>query len=112
MKYLGGINLRHVAFDGWQSDAARQFLKRDGIAVDYVSVDRDNEPYYNFYDLVTHGRWYCGRNIFMKNNMKSLHEVRRVRTGSVKIDHFEGPVDYAWEDGTWESCSAGTNAKA
>lgn len=111
LKYLGGINLRHVAFDGWQSDAARQFLKRDGIAVDYVSVDRDNEPYYNFYDLVTHGRWYCGRNIFMKNNMKSLHEVRRVRTGSVKIDHFEGPVDYAWEDGTWESCAAGTNAK-
>lgn len=111
LKYLGNINLRHVSFDGWQSDAARQYLKRDGIAVDYVSVDTNNEPYYNFYDLVTHGRYNCGKNIFVKNNMKSLHEVRRVRTGSVKIDHFEGPLNYDWEDGTWESCTAGINAK-
>lgn len=111
LKYLGNINLRHVSFDGWQSDAARQYLKRDGIAVDYVSVDTNNEPYYNFYDLVTHGRYNCGKNIFVKNNMKSLHEVRRARTGSVKIDHFEGPLNYDWEDGTWESCTAGINAK-
>jgi hypothetical protein len=111
LKYLGNINLRHVSFDGWQSDAARQYLKRDGIAVDYVSVDTNNEPYYNFYDLVTHGRYNCGKNIFVKNNMKSLHEIRRVRTGSVKIDHFEGPLNYDWEDGTWESCTAGINAK-
>lgn len=111
LKYLGNINLRHVAFDGWQSDAARQYLKRDGIKTDYVSVDSNNEPYYMFYDLVTHGRWFCGKNIFVKNNMKSLHEVRRARTGSVKIDHFEGPLCYEWEDGTWESCRAGINAK-
>lgn len=111
LKYLGGINLRHVAFDGWQSDAARQFLKRDGITVDYLSVDSNNDPYYMFYDVVTHNRWHCGRNIFVKNNMKSLHEIRRKTTGSVKIDHFEGDLNYEWENGTWESCTAGVNAK-
>jgi hypothetical protein len=111
LKYLGNINLRHVGFDGFQSDAARQYLKRDGIKVDYISVDTNNEPYYMYYDLVTHNRWFCGRNIFVKNNMKSLHEVRRLRSNSVKIDHFEGPLCYEWEDGTWESCEAGKNAK-
>lgn len=111
LKVLGGLNIRHVSFDGWQSEPARQALKRSGINVDYVSVDSDNEPYYMFYDAVTHGRYFAGKNIFMKNNMKSLHEVRRKRTGSVKIDHFEGDLNYEWENGTWESCTAGINAK-
>lgn len=111
LKNLGGLNIRHVAFDGWQSDPTRQFLRRAGMTVDYVSVDSNNEPYYTFYDYVTHSRWFCGKNIFVKNNMKSLHEIRRQRTGSVKIDHFEGDLNYEWEDGTWESCTAGKNAK-
>ncbi len=88
LKNLGGINLRHVSFDGWQSDPARQFLARAGINVDYVSVDKLPEPYYTYYDLVTHGRWVCGKNIFVKKNMKSLHELRRNQTGTMKIDHF------------------------
>src|SRR5574344_149234 len=111
LKQLGGLNIRHVAFDGFQSDPSRQFLKRMGITVDYVSVDSDNEPYYTYYDLVTHSRWYCGKNIFVKNNMKSLHETRRKISNSVKIDHFEGELNYEWENGTWESCTAGKNAK-
>ena len=112
LKNLGGINLRHVSFDGWQSDPARQFLSRAGINVDYVSVDKLPEPYYTFYDLVTHGRWVCGKNIFVKNNMKSLHEVRRKQTGTIKIDHFEGDLDYEWEKGNWQSnIVTGYNAK-
>lgn len=112
LKNLGGINLRHVSFDGWQSDPARQFLSRAGINVDYVSVDKLPEPYYTYYDLVTHGRWACGKNIFVKNNMKSLHEVRRKQTGTIKIDHFEGDLDYEWEKGNWQSnVVTGYNAK-
>ena len=111
LKTLGGLNIRHVAFDGWQSDPPRQYLKRIGMTVDYLSVDSNNEPYYTFYDYVTHDRWFCGKNIFVKNNMKSLHEIRRKNTGSVKIDHFEGELNYEWESGTWESCTAGVNAK-
>lgn len=112
LKNLGGINLRHVSFDGWQSDPARQFLARAGINVDYVSVDKLPEPYYTYYDLVTHGRWVCGKNIFVKNNMKSLHEVRRKQTGTIKINHFEGDLDYEWEKGNWQSnVVTGYNAK-
>ncbi len=112
LKNLGGINIRHVSFDGWQSDPARQFLARAGINVDYVSVDKLPEPYYNYYDLVTHGRWFCGKNIFVKNNMKSLHEVRRKQTGTIKIDHFDGDLDYEWEKGNWQSnVVTGYNAK-
>ena len=112
LKHLGGINLRHVSFDGYQSDAVRQFLDRSGIITDYVSVDKQNDPYYNYYDFVTHDRWYCGKNIFVKNNMKSLHETRRKNSGSVKIDHFTGDLDYEWEEGTWMSnTSTGYNAK-
>lgn len=112
LKQLGGLNIRHVSFDGYQSEPTKQYLKRMGVTVDYVSVDSDNDPYYTYYDLVTHNRWFCGKNIFAKNNMRALHETRRKQTGTVKIDHFEGELSYDWEDGTWESNThCGANAK-
>ena len=43
--------------------------------------------------------------------MKSLHEMRRSRTGSVKIEHFEGQLNYEYGEGNWLSCTAGCNAK-
>jgi hypothetical protein len=111
LRRLGGLNIRHVSFDGYQSEPTKQFLKRLNFVVDYVSVDANNDPYFTFYDLVIHNRWACGKNVFVKNNMKSLYQARRKNTGSMKIEHFAGDLNYAWENGTWESCTAGINAK-
>jgi hypothetical protein len=111
LRRLGNLNIRHVSFDGYQSEPTKQFLKRLNFTVDYISVDSNNDPYFTFYDLVVHNRWVCGKNIFVKNNMKSLYQARRKNTGSMKIDHFPGDLNVAWDSGDWNSCTAGINAK-
>ena len=106
---LGNMNIRHVSFDSFQSEAQRQWLKRHSINVDYISVDRTNEPYLNFIDYVFHGRVKCGKNIFLKNNMKSLKMSKR-KSGSTKIDHMNGDIVNEG-DGNWETSIVGSNAK-
>lgn len=112
LRNLGGLNIVHCSFDHYQSDAQIQWLKRDGFEAIQLSADTDNDLYYNFYDLVTHGRWHCGKNIFTKNNMLSVHEVHRKNTGSVKIDHTEGDLVYTFNEANgWNTDLAGQNAK-
>jgi hypothetical protein len=110
LRQLGGLNIKHVSFDGYQSEPTKQYLLRQGFTVDWVSVDKNNDPYFTFYDLVIHNRWFCGKNIFTKNNMKSLYQSRRKRTGTMKIDHFPGELVYDFS-GNWIEDSAGVNAK-
>ena len=110
LRRLGGMNIKHVSFDGYQSEPTKQFLKRTGFEVDWISVDANNDPYFTFYDLVIHDRWFCGKNIFVKNNMKSLYQARRKRSGTMKIEHFPGDLIYDFT-GNWEVDLAGQNAK-
>jgi hypothetical protein len=102
---LGNMNIRHVSFDGFQSDPTRQFLKRKGITVDYISVDKTNDAYLTYIDLVMKGRWHCGKCIYAINNMKSIQMQKRKTTGTVKIDHMHG--DLVQDD----SERSGVNAK-
>ncbi len=107
---LGNISIGCVSYDGFQSDASRQFLKRMGINVDYLSVDKQNEPYMNFIDYVFHGRFNVGRNIHVKNNMKSIQMTKRKQTGTTKIDHMKGNIVHQ-DDSPWELNQIGINAK-
>jgi len=111
LRKLGGLNIRHVSFDGYQSESTKQALKRMNFTVDYISVDSNNESYYTYIDLVTKNRWFCGKNIFVKNNMKSLYHTKRKRSESMKIEHFPGDLNYDWQGGDWITCTAGINAK-
>lgn len=108
---LGNIKIKHVSYDGFQSQPSIQFLKRKGIEVDYISVDKTNEPYLNFIDYVQHKRWFAGKCIYMKNNMLSLHfEKRKQGKGTTKVDHFSGEI-YTDGNGDWNTDMRGTNAK-
>ena len=108
---LGNIKIKHVSYDGFQSQPSIQFLKRKGIEVDYLSVDKTNEPYLNFIDYVQHKRWFAGKCIYMKNNMLSLHfEKRKQGKGTTKVDHFNGEI-YTDGNGDWNTDMRGTNAK-
>lgn len=108
---LGNIKIKHVSYDGFQSQPSIQFLKRKGIEVDYLSVDKTNEPYLNFIDYVQHKRWFAGKCIYMKNNMLSLHfEKRKQGKGTTKVDHFNGEI-YTDGSGDWNTDMRGTNAK-
>jgi len=111
LRRLGGLNIKHVSFDNYQSESTKQALTRAGFNMVYVSVDKNNESYLNWIDLVIHKRWFCGKNIFVKNNMNSLYFAKRKTTGTVKVDHFPGDLNYDWQNGSWNTCTAGVNAK-
>lgn len=107
---LGNVAVRYVSYDGFQSEASKQFLKRMGINVEYISVDKQNEPYMNFIDYVFHNRYYVGKNLHVKNNMKSIQMVKRKQTGTTKIDHMKGDLVHQ-DDNPWELNQIGINAK-
>jgi hypothetical protein len=110
LRQLGGLNIKYVSFDGYQSEPTKQYLERQGFKVKWISVDMNNDPYYSYIDLVQRNRWFCGKNIFTKNNMKSLYTARRKRSNTPKIDHFPGDLTYDFT-GNWENDVAGKNAK-
>jgi hypothetical protein len=110
LRQLGGLNIKHVSFDGYQSEPTKQFLERQGFTINWISVDINNDPYITWIDLVMKNRWFCGKNIFTKNNMRSLYQSRRKRTGTMKIDHFPGDLIYDYS-GDWTIDLAGQNAK-
>ena len=103
---LGNMKILKVGFDNFQSVSTRQFLQRNNVAVEYLSVDKDNSPYLSFIDYAMHGRWHCGDHKFVKNNMKSLKMTKRKTTGTVKIDHNLGEIYPNSESEMW-----GLNAK-
>src|SRR5574344_135374 len=103
---LGNLNIKHVSFDNFQYDPTRQGLKRKGIVVDYVTVDKSNDAYLTFIDYVNKQRWHCGKCIYAINNMKSLQMQHRKTTNTIKIEHIKG--DLVQDD---SNPLAGINAK-
>lgn len=106
----GNMNIARVSFDTFQSASTKQYLARKKVPLDYISVDKDNEHYATFVDMVMHNRVFCGKNIFFKNNLRSLHIAQR-ESGSIKYDHFKGKLINESEDTNWETSQLGTNAK-
>jgi hypothetical protein len=105
----GRLNIAVVTFDQYQSTAAIQYLKDKNFNVGRLSVDRDPKPYYTYISLMSSGKIKCGRNIFLKNNIKSLQEIRQ-SSGKKKIDHTIGKNVY-WDGGVWEMSEMGKFAK-
>lgn len=110
LKYLGNLNIAHASFDGFQSEPARQFLKRKGVEVEYASADKTLEPYLEYIDIIMHGRYFCGKNFYLKNNLKSLHMTTRRGGKSKKIDHTYGET-VVESTGNWATDMRGINAK-
>lgn len=106
----GNLNIQYISFDAFQSDAQRQWLKRHGFNVEYISVDKRIDPYLNFIDYAFHGRIKCGKNIFYKNNLKSLQLTKRKNTGTVKVDHMKGDLVNEG-NADWDTSLIGSNAK-
>lgn len=68
----GNLHIDHVSFDQFQSEAAVQGLQRAGFNVEILSVDRTLGPYENLISMISTGRYFCGRNIHLKNNLKEI----------------------------------------
>lgn len=117
---LGNMNIRHVSFDSFQSRAMMQTLQRNGVNVDYVSVDKNNAPYLSLIDYVMHKRYFCGKSVMLKNNLMSLQITKRKISGTAKIDHMQGENVYtdefclpgsSYTEQSWEMSKVGTFAK-
>jgi hypothetical protein len=69
-------------------------------------------PYLLLFSLINTGRVRVGRNIFLKNNLKSLQEMTRVgsKTHKKVIDHLKGKTTLE-DGGDWRNSQMGMNAK-
>jgi len=105
----GGMVIEKITFDRYQSATTIQYLTEKGFKVEKLSVDSDKKPYLSYVSLINTGRVKAGRNIFLKNNLRSIREVQ-TDSGKTKIDHLIGKLTY--EDGAaWDVSSMGMNAK-
>ncbi len=93
LKRFGKINIKMVSFDGFQSDTSRQYLVRHDIDTIRFSVDLSPEPYLSFISYMNQGRIQMGKNLIVKNNLKSLVNTKS-NTGKPRIDHVKGE----WHD--------------
>jgi len=107
--HLGKIKIAKVTFDQYQSSSTIQYLKEKGANAGRLSVDRDMAPYLAFITLMNTRHVKSGKNIFLKNNFKSLQEVS-TPSGKKKIDHKKGKVVFD-DGGDWDQSLMGINAK-
>ena len=106
------MNISAVGFDQFQSEVTMQNLKREGFVVDRISSDRTMDPYMNLSALMSAGRVAVGRNVFLKNNLKSLEFTRSKRGGKSKIDHDSSKAGVTFSsDESWETSPLGMYAK-
>jgi hypothetical protein len=111
LKYKGKLNINHVSFDQFQSEPAQQYLRRSGFEVEHLSVDDQTSPYLNFVQQIKLERFKSGKNIYIKNNLKSL-KLSATKTGRPKIDHENGKVENSFgANDKWTTSSLGYNAK-
>lgn len=111
LRNLGHINVAAISYDNFQSAPEIQALKRDGFDVTKVSVDRTTGPYLNLISLMNQRRIKAGKNIFLKNNFKSLHVSHNSKSGRIKIDHDSSNPQVLTGDETWENSFIGYYGK-
>lgn len=116
LKYKGHLNIAAVGFDSFESQTTIQNLEREGFNVKKVSTDKSMDPYLNMLALINSGRIAVGRNIFLKNNLKSLNVVGgstgKGRTKKLKIDHDDSrEVIKVSGDHKWETSPLGMYSK-
>ena len=109
LKRLGKIKLFKVTADQYQSATLLQRLRRENIDAEKLSVDKETGPYMVYSSWVKSGKIKAGNSIHLKNNLKSLVEVRREK-GSIKIDHIQGSPIYT-DSGSWITSQIGYRAK-
>lgn len=112
LKTKGRLNVEHISFDQFQSEVTIQNLRRSGFDVEKLSVDRSMDPYLNFVSLINTHRFACGRNVFLKNNIKSLNVVRpKGKSGKSKIDHDNAREQVLTGDTSWAGSKIGMFGK-
>lgn len=105
----GGISFSGIYVDQFQSAELRQYTKRLEINTYLQSVDKELSPYLFFVVCLNNGTVKSGKNVFLKNNLKSLIRTKN-KSGKEIIDHTSGTTnnDYL---GNFEKSYCGINGK-
>lgn len=112
LRDVGGMNISHVSFDQFQSEAAIQYLKTQNFEVEKLSVDLTTDPYFYLMTLIETGKIVLGRNLYVKNNLKSLKIVKpNTKTGRIKVDHEDARPVVTAGSTEWEKSMIGFFAK-
>lgn len=106
---LGKIKIGKITFDQYQSAVAQQRLARYNVDVKHLSVDKEPEIYHLIISWIKNNRIKSGRNIFLKNNLKSVKDSKTSK-GKRKVDHCIGKIVYE-DGGDWTKSQMGINAK-
>ena len=112
MKIYGNTNIKKVTYDNFQSAPSIQFIERLGIECERLSLDNTPDYYLSFASWVMQGRVKMGRNLIMKNNLKSLvttnggHNGKESKSGKLIIDHVQGDF-FDMENSDWKTSKAG-----
>jgi hypothetical protein len=109
LRNLGRIDIASVTFDRFQSSTTIQYLKEQGFNARTFSVDTSVDPYISYAALINIGNIKAGRNVFLKNNIKSLMETKTVH-GRRKFDHMIGKI-VRDDGGHWIASMMGMFAK-
>lgn len=110
LRDVGNMRIQAVGFDSFQSEPSIQHLKREGFEVKKVSADKSMDPYLNMVSLMNSGRIAVGKNIFLKNNLKSLSVVNKKT--KMKIDHDTSrEVVTTSKDHSWSTSPLGMYSK-
>lgn len=80
-----GWPIAQVSYDGYQSVDSRQILRRQGLSVKLVSVDRTLKAYETLKEVLTQGRLRWPRHQALIEECKGLELVR-----GCKVDHRQG----------------------
>jgi len=107
--FESGVAFANVVFDTFQSEQLSQFLTRNTIPNFKNSVDTSLNPYLNLYSLLISKQVKSGKNIFLRNNLKSLYRMRNQKKQE-RIDHSKGTLEYKYFN-DWDTSKCGTHAK-
>ena len=102
------IRIGCISMDRYQSSLFLSVFEKWKIQSHVTSVDTNMTAYRLLRSKMMNGLIKMGRNIIVKNNLRSLREVKM--SSRVKIDHTKGKEN--WGDiGDWASSRAGFHAK-
>lgn len=111
LKELGNISIGCISFDRFESAGTIQWLERRNFTVKKLSVDVTMAPYLYLLNLLSTHRLKVGKQIYFKNNLKSLITVPTKK--GLKVDHTIGKTNAlkSKEDSDWEKSQSGVHQK-
>ena len=109
LRKKGRFNISLLSFDQYQSSVTIDYLKSIGINAIKQSIERDINVYRVYISMINSGLIKVGKNIILKNNLKSLQEVK-TKSGKRKVDHQKGKLSND-DVGNWDQSKLGLYAK-